>query len=108
MLPNLALPEDAIGGDSSQVEGGAKATVEAYDHADFRLIATGALESVDNEINSATGTITLRATFAHDDEALCPNQFFNAQLIVRALSNLTMASCCRDPTWRERGVRAPR
>ena len=76
MLPNLALPEDAIGGDSSQVEGGAKATVEAYDHADFRLIATGALESVDNEINSATGTITLRATFAHDDEALCPNQFY--------------------------------
>jgi multidrug efflux system membrane fusion protein len=46
---------------------------------------------VDNEIDTTTGTIKLRATFPNTDERLFPNQFVNARLLVRTLQNVTIA-----------------
>ena len=87
----FVLPGDAIGEVWKEVEAGNELTVEAYDRSDSKLIATGKVDSVDNEIDTTTGTVKLRATFANDDEALFPNQFVNARLIVRTLSKATTA-----------------
>jgi multidrug efflux system membrane fusion protein len=66
-----------------------KLPVEAWDRADVVKLATGALQTVDNQIDTATGTIKLRATFDNSDESLFPNQFVNIRLRVRTLENAT-------------------
>jgi multidrug efflux system membrane fusion protein len=52
-----------------------------------RKIATGQLETIDNQIDTTTGTVKLRATFANNDSALFPNQFVNTRLPVQTLRN---------------------
>jgi len=64
-------------------------SVEAWDRADAVKLATGILQTVDNQIDTATGTIKLRATFDNADESLFPNQFVNIRLRVRTLENVT-------------------
>jgi multidrug efflux system membrane fusion protein len=66
-----------------------KLPVEAWDRADAVKLATGALQTADNQIDTATGTIKLRATFDNGDESLFPNQFVNIRLRVRTLENVT-------------------
>jgi membrane fusion protein, multidrug efflux system len=104
----FVLPEDAIGEVWNEVKAGTELTVEAYDRSDSKLIATGKLESVDNEIDTTTATVKLRATFANEDEGLFPNQFVNARLIVRTLSKATTAPVAAIPAWRAGRVRIPR
>jgi multidrug efflux system membrane fusion protein len=67
-----------------------KLSVEAWDRADALKLATGALQTVDNQIDTATGTIKLRATFENADESLFPNQFVNIRLKVRTLEDATV------------------
>ena len=64
--------------------------VEAWDRADAVKLATGTLRTVDNQIDTATGTIKLRATFDNPDESLFPNQFVNIRLRVRTLDDATV------------------
>jgi membrane fusion protein, multidrug efflux system len=85
------IPEDSIQDVWAEVRAGRKLTVSAYNRSDDRLIATGTLESVDNLIDTTTGTVKLRATFANTDEKLFPNQFVNARLLVRTLDHTTTA-----------------
>lgn len=59
--------------------------VQAWDREQKRLLAVGQLLSLDNQIDSATGTVRLKASFANKDGALYPNQFVNARLLVRVL-----------------------
>lgn len=59
--------------------------VQAWDREQKRLLGTGRLISMDNQIDSATGTVRLKAVFPNRDEALYPNQFVNARLLVRVL-----------------------
>jgi membrane fusion protein, multidrug efflux system len=87
----FVLPEDAIQDVWGEVRSGKTLTVTAYNRADDKLIATGALESVDNLIDTTTGTIKLRASFPNTDEALFPNQFVNARLLVRTIAGATIA-----------------
>lgn len=61
--------------------------VEAWDQDEKILLATGRLVSMDNQIDTATGTIRLKARFANTDERLYPNQFVNARLKARTLKN---------------------
>jgi len=56
--------------------------VEAWDRSERTLLATGTLVSLDNLIDTATGTLRLRAHFDNDDESLFPNQFVNVRLQV--------------------------
>jgi multidrug efflux system membrane fusion protein len=56
--------------------------VEALSSDNKKVIATGRLSLIDNQIDAATGTIHLKATFGNDDEALWPGQFVNARLIL--------------------------
>jgi membrane fusion protein, multidrug efflux system len=87
----FVVPEDDVPVVWQEVRAGHILPVTAYNRSDATPIATGALESVDNEIDTTTGTIKLRATFPNTDEALFPNQFVNARLLVRTLSNVTVA-----------------
>lgn len=61
--------------------------VEAWDRDDKKLLATGTLLSLDNQIDSDTGTVRLKARFPNSDYALYPNQFVNARLLVRTITD---------------------
>jgi multidrug efflux system membrane fusion protein len=79
------LPEDDIPEIMKRLAAGATLPVTAYNRADTSEIATGTLSVVDNQIDTTTGTVKLRATFPNTDEALFPNQFVNAALLVDTL-----------------------
>ena len=83
----FSVPEDNLPDIVQRVRSGATLTVEAYDRANTRLLATGQLATLDNQIDTTTGTVKLRALFANPDELLYPNQFVNARLLVNTLQN---------------------
>jgi len=85
----FVIPEDSIQDVWDEVRAGQKLAVSAYNRSDDKVIGTGTLESVDNLIDTTTGTVKLRATFPNTDEKLFPNQFVNARLLVRTLNNAT-------------------
>ncbi len=87
----FVVPEDDVQTIWQEMRAGHTLSVTAYNRTDATPIATGTLESIDNEIDTTTGTIKLRATFPNTDEALFANQFVNARLLVRTLSNVTVA-----------------
>jgi multidrug efflux system membrane fusion protein len=65
-------------------------TVEAYDRGDSHLIATGTLLTIDNQIDTTTGTAKLKAVFDNKDNALFANQFVNVQLVLNERPNATV------------------
>jgi membrane fusion protein, multidrug efflux system len=81
----FSVPEDNLPDIIPRVRSGATLTVEAYDRANTRLLATGELGVLDNLIDTTTGTLKLRAIFANPDELLYPNQFVNARLLVNTM-----------------------
>jgi membrane fusion protein, multidrug efflux system len=85
----FSVPEDNLPDIIQRVRAGATLTVEAYDRANSRLLATGQLATLDNQIDTTTGTLKLRALFANPDELLYPNQFVNARLLVNTMQNTT-------------------
>ncbi|MQT13454.1 MdtA/MuxA family multidrug efflux RND transporter periplasmic adaptor subunit [Segnochrobactrum spirostomi] len=77
----FTLPEDSLAPvREAFAKGPLKATL--YDRARRTVIATGTLQSIDNEIDTTTGTAKLRAVFANTDEKLFPNAFVNVTLLV--------------------------
>jgi len=64
--------------------------VDAFDRTQQTKIATGKLLTVDNQIDTTTGTVKLRAVFDNKDGALFPNQFVNARLLVKTLEGVTL------------------
>ncbi len=64
---------------------GVKLPVMAYTSDGSKLLATGTLYAINNQMTMSTGTVTLRAAFANDDEALFPNEFVNVRLLVDTL-----------------------
>ena len=83
----FSVPEDNLPDIIQRVRSGAILPVEAYDRANTRLLATGQLGTIDNVIDTTTGTLKLRAMFANPDELLYPNQFVNARLLVNTMKN---------------------
>lgn len=83
----FSVPEDNLPDIIKQVRSGATLSVEAYDRANTRLLATGQLGTLDNVIDTTTGTLKLRAMFANPDEQLYPNQFVNARLLVNTMKD---------------------
>lgn len=61
--------------------------VEAWDRSEHNLLATGKLTTLDNQIDTATGTLRLKAEFENSDDGLFPNQFINARLHLQTLDN---------------------
>jgi multidrug efflux system membrane fusion protein len=79
----FSIPED----DLPRVMGAMKQTpdlpVDVYDRGLKHKLATGTLLTLDNQIDQSTGTVKLKAKFPNEDDALFPNQFVNAKLLVQ-------------------------
>ena len=73
-----------------RVNSGAKLPVTAYTSDNTRKIATGTLYAIGNQMATSTGTVTLRATFPNDDEALFPNEFVNIKMLVDTLQQAVL------------------
>ncbi len=74
--------------------------VEAYSRDDQTKLATGKLQTIDNEIDQTTGTAKLKAVFDNTDNQLWPNQFVNANLLLETRKNITVlptAAILRGP-----------
>jgi multidrug efflux system membrane fusion protein len=78
----FTLPEDNLPAVLKRLRGGAQLPVAAFDRSQRTKLATGTLSTIDNQIDTSTGTFKLRAQFDNPDEALFPNQFVNVQLLV--------------------------
>jgi multidrug efflux system membrane fusion protein len=78
----FSVAEDFLPEIQDQIRLGNKLQVVALDRAQQRQIASGELLTVDNQIDTTTGTVKLKAIFPNDDLALFPNQFVNARLLV--------------------------
>jgi multidrug efflux system membrane fusion protein len=86
----FTIAEDSLGQVHAQVSKGAVLPVDAYDRAQETKIASGKLLTLDNQIDTTTGTIKLRALFENKNNALFPNQFVNTRLLVRTLKGMTL------------------
>ena len=75
------IPEDNVPALVRRLRDGATLTVEAYDRTNSAKLAEGKLLTLDNAIDTTTGTVKLRAQFDNADLALFPNQFVNIQLL---------------------------
>jgi multidrug efflux system membrane fusion protein len=69
---------------------GAKLTVDAYDRTQQTKVATGKLLALDNQIDTTTGTVKLRALFDNKKDTLYPNQFVNTRLLVTTQHDMTL------------------
>jgi membrane fusion protein, multidrug efflux system len=86
----FTLPEDNLPAVLARMKGKEQLTVAAFDREQKKLLATGTLQSIDNQIDPTTGTVKLKAVFANADGALFPNQFVNARILVDTLRNVTL------------------
>jgi multidrug efflux system membrane fusion protein len=78
----FSVAEDYLPQIRQQLHRGNRLTVDAFDRTQQTKLASGALLTFDNEIDTTTGTIKLKATFPNHDNALFPNQFVNARLLL--------------------------
>jgi multidrug efflux system membrane fusion protein len=78
----FSLPEDNIPQVLGRLKAGPPPPVIAFDRDQSKKLAVGRLLTIDNQIDSGTGTVRLKALFENKDRQLFPNQFVNARLLV--------------------------
>jgi multidrug efflux system membrane fusion protein len=81
----FTIPEDNLGQVQARLSAKAKLNVDAFDRTAQTKIASGMLLTLDNQIDTTTGTVKGRALFNNKDDALFPNQFVNTRLLVNTL-----------------------
>ena len=86
----FTIAEDALAQIQDRLRHGAKLEVDAYDRTNQKMIARGTLISLDNQVDTTTGTVKARASFPNSDAALFPNAFVNTRLLVNTLNNATL------------------
>lgn len=86
----FTLAEGDLGQVVDQMHHGKQLSVDAWDSFNSKQLGAGKLTTVDNLIDTQTGTVKLRATFPNSDGALFPNQFVNTRLLVTTLENQTV------------------
>jgi membrane fusion protein, multidrug efflux system len=82
------IPEDDLPDVQPQLNAGTQLEVSAYDRANVKLLAVGRVAALDSQIDTTTGTVKVRAQFDNPENSLFPNQFVNAQLLVKTLHNV--------------------
>jgi multidrug efflux system membrane fusion protein len=85
----FTIPEDNLGSVADRLRQKAKLTVDAWDRASHKKIASGTLLTLDNQIDTTTGTVKARALFENKNDGLFPNQFVNIRLLVNTLQGVT-------------------
>ncbi|WP_271105808.1 MdtA/MuxA family multidrug efflux RND transporter periplasmic adaptor subunit [Pseudomonas tohonis] len=86
----FTLPENQLPSVVTRFRAGDSMAVEAWDRGDTLKQAEGVLQSLDNQIDTATGTLKFKARFANDSETLFPNQFVNVRLLADTLRQAVM------------------
>jgi multidrug efflux system membrane fusion protein len=86
----FTIPEDSLGQVEGRLRKGAKLPVDAFDRTAQKKIASGTLLTIDNQIDTTTGTVKGRAQFANTNDVLFPNQFVNTRLLVNTLQGVTL------------------
>jgi membrane fusion protein, multidrug efflux system len=84
------IPEDNLPQVVARLKSGTPIAVEAWDRAQRVKLATGKLLTFDNQIDTTTGTVKLRAEFANDDSTLFPNQFVNVRMSAETRTGATL------------------
>ena len=96
----FSLPQDQLPPVITKLHAGGNLPVDAFDRDNTAQIASGTLASVDNQIDTTTGTYKLKALFSNEDNKLFPNQFVNVHLLVdtkRGLTIVPVAAIQRGP-----------
>src|SRR5215471_7346533 len=78
----FSIPEDSLTAVTKKLHAGDKLPVDAYDRAGQTKLASGFLLTADNQIDTTTGTLKLKAQFGNEGGALFPNQFVNVRMLV--------------------------
>jgi membrane fusion protein, multidrug efflux system len=86
----FTIPENNLGQVETQLRAGAKLSVDAFDSTGQKQIASGQLLTLDNQIDTTTGTVKGRAIFDNKSHALFPNQFVNTRLLVNTLQGVAL------------------
>jgi len=81
----FTVPEDSLSNVLQRLRSGQKLAVEAFDRSLTNKISSGTLSNADNEIDTTTGTLKLRAMFDNSKFELFPNQFVNVRLLLDTL-----------------------
>ncbi|UVE19639.1 MdtA/MuxA family multidrug efflux RND transporter periplasmic adaptor subunit [Pseudomonas sp. LS44] len=87
---SFTLPERDLPDVVEHYRSGQPMAVEAWDRGETRLQAEGVLHSLDNQIDTTTGTLKLKARFTNEKETLFPNQFVNVKLRADTLKNAVL------------------
>ena len=82
----FTVAEDDIQPILDKLNTNATLAVDAYDRTDTTKLASGSVETIDNQVDTSTGTVKLRASFPNADERLFPNEFVNAHLRLQTLA----------------------
>src|SRR5690606_27763839 len=90
MAISFTLPEGELPPVLSRFRRGEELAVQAWDRGERMLFGEGVLESLDNQIDTTTGTLKLKARFDNEAELLIPNQFVNVRLRVETLQDATL------------------
>src|ERR1700733_8796402 len=86
----FTIPEDNVSALEKRLRQDKSLEVDAYDRSETTKLAVGKLEATDNQIDTTTGTLKLRANYANKDNALFPNLFVNARLLLNTLQNVVL------------------
>jgi membrane fusion protein, multidrug efflux system len=86
----FTIPEDDVTRLRQQMRKGKPLTADAYDRTEETKLGTGSLQATDNQIDTTTGTLKLRALYQNQDNALFPNQFVNVRLLLTTLQNVVL------------------
>lgn len=86
----FSIPEDNIPGVMKQLQAGKTLSAEAWDRAQKTKLAAGQLVTIDNQVDSTTGTVKLKAVFPNNDYALFPSQFVNVRMLLDTRQGATV------------------
>jgi len=86
----FTLPEDQLNAVRDRLREGRKLPVDAFDRDLKHKLETGELATVDNQIDTTTGTVKLKAIFSNADDGLFPNQFVNPRLLIDTLKGVVL------------------
>ena len=84
----FVVPEDDLPQIMAQMRTATQLQVTAFDRANVTQLGIGHVTTLDNQIDTTTGTVKLRAEFDNSEDKLFPNQFVNAQLLVKSLQDV--------------------
>jgi membrane fusion protein, multidrug efflux system len=86
----FTIPEDDVTRLRQQMGHGKALSADAFDRSEETKLGSGTLQATDNQIDTTTGTLKLRALYPNKDNALFPNQFVNVRLLLNTLQNVVL------------------